>query len=83
MKKYKTNKILIAQLDVDEIPDDILERISGYQLFDGEHSIIYSTKVLHKIINDKEDDTNDTTKSRIKNLYAQIKNCAYFQLATI
>jgi len=87
MKKYKTNKALIARIGHDEIPDDVLDRIQGYQSFndtDGARGDeIYYVERINQILQNPEDDTNDTTKGRIGELYEQIKDCSYLRIAMV
>jgi len=80
MKKYETNKALIARIGHDEIPDDVLDRIQGYQSFDdadGTSDEIYYVERINQILQNPEDDTNETTKGRLEDLYEQIKDCAF------
>ena len=84
MKKYKIEKIKMAQINEDQIPDDVLERIDGYEEFvDKDIDLsdkIYSVSKLNDILTDEDDDTNETTKCRIEELYEQIKNFNYLQV---
>lgn len=85
MKIYETNKVLIAQIPNRDIPDDVLERISGYESFDDAEESgekIYYVTRIQQILDNPEDDTNETTKGRIEDLYEQIKDCVYFKVAT-
>ena len=66
----------------DEITGDVLERISGYESFIGtekeEGARIFSIEVLTTILFSEEDDTNETTKHRIRQLYDYIPRTAGF-----
>lgn len=80
MKKYNTNKALIARIGSDEIPDDVLERIDGYEGFhdtDYSGNKVYYVERINQILKNPEDDTNETTKGRLEDLYEQIKDCAF------
>jgi hypothetical protein len=69
------------------VPDDVLERIDGYELTDTKQfklgmrklfSTVFTTTTLKKILTNREDDTNETTKGRIELLYNKIKGFKYF-----
>ena len=81
MKKYETNKTLIARIGHDEIPDDVIDRIQGYQSFDDTDNArgdeIYCVERINQILQNPEDDTNETTKGRLEDLYEQIKDCNF------
>ncbi len=62
----------------DSIPDDILERISGYESDEDGAGNTYSSEVLGDILSDENDDTNETTRFRIELLYDKIKAYDYF-----
>ena len=85
---YRTNKRLIAQIHCNEIPDDVLTHLLGSEIFidTGNNDIyteekIYSVSKIRGWLVDPEDDTNETTKLRLKNLYNQIKDCVYLRVA--
>ena len=77
----------VIQIPENLIPSDVLERIAGYEVFtDVDHEIddkIYSTVCLHDIMTNKDDDTNETTKGRIEELYKKIANFPYFMVIKI
>ena len=85
-----SSKIKIAEIFVDEVYSDVLERIEGYDCLtnDGIMELdgcpceihVYLTSVLKNIITNEDDDTNETTKERIIDLYKEISDCAYFMI---
>lgn len=88
-RKYKTNKKLIAQINQSEIPDDVLRHLLGSEIFtdtgngdyyDTEEKIFSVGKIGNRLT-DPEDDTNETTKLRLENLYIQIRDCVYLRIA--
>jgi hypothetical protein len=69
----------IAFFKLDEIDSDVLDRIAGYNVWetgdplnDGTNQRIYEVSVLTKIMNDPEDDTNESTKCKIESLLNQM-----------
>jgi len=80
IKEYK-----IAYLDASTIPDDVIERLDQlhfYEAIDYDFPVIYSVSdIKSRILEDEEDDTNETTKTRIEKLINKLKenNFNYFQ----
>ena len=79
----------IAILDASNIYSDVLERIDGYEIMSNtdvdnpqeDYDVkIFLTDKLFGILTDDDDDTNDTTKFRIGQLYDSIKDYDLFQL---
>jgi len=79
----KVVKKLNATISAKELTSDVLERLDGMECMSNnvinntnDHDIksfvIYRIK---RMLNDKEDDTNETTKNRIAELYEAIKDC--------
>ena len=62
---------MVDVINACDIYDDVLERIDGYESYVGfeNNSKIYSVGVLENILFDGEDDTNETTKHRINELF--------------
>lgn len=86
LKEFDVLKVI--QISETFIPSDVLERISGYEVFtDTDEEIddkIYSTVSLHNIITDKGDDrTNENTRLRVEALYKKIANFPYFMVTKI
>ena len=84
--KIKIEKLTVAKVKRSQVPGDVLERIDGYEVMDGDNATysrsqpamtMYDVKSLKKILTDKEDDTNATTKYRIELLYNQVKSYDY------
>ena len=84
-KKYNIETLKVVRIKDTEIDSDILERIDGYgDLWDEENSTtnFYSVvRVFEKILTDKKDDTNESTKLKIENLYNQIKDFDYLKIS--
>jgi hypothetical protein len=78
--KLKVKALSIARLDEKEIPSDVMERIHGYEEFENDENEIYPILVFKKIVKDKQDDTNETTKLRIKEIYKQVKDFDYVMI---
>ena len=76
--KYKRTEIKAVKIDGKQVPDDVLERISGYEILTNEGIdndmpiLVYEVSRLKRILTNKKDDTNETTKIRIEKLYEQI-----------
>ena|ERR1035437_7655507 len=86
LDRFTKTKVTI-EMSAGYIPDDVLERINCYELSDTKKfklgirsmfSTVYATAILKKILTNKEDDTNETTKGRIELLYDKIKGFKYF-----
>ena len=82
--------LTVIQINESQIKDDVLERISGKEEFtditpNGENigERMYLTSTFGDILEDEEDDTNDTTKFRIKELYEKIKHHDYLMITKI
>jgi len=89
MKKtaYSIEFIKVAQISGGQVYSDVLERIAGYEEFvDANEAIgdkVFSVDKLNQILTDEEDDTNETTKLRIEELYEQIKDFDYFMITKL
>ncbi len=79
----------IAILNASDIHSDVLERIDGYEIMSNTDVVnpeedydvkLFSTDKLFDVLTDEDDDTNDTTKHRIGQLYDSIKEFDLFQL---
>jgi len=65
------------------LPGDVLERLKGRETFVDTEEIgdeIIPIDSINDIITDSEDDTNETTKIRLEELYKQIKDFDYLML---
>ncbi len=80
--KPKFENIRIAKINRSEVYDDVLERIHGYEDFsDDEYGNgIYRIKTIKDILDDPEDDTNETTRCRLEFLYEEIKDAQMLML---
>ena len=82
------NIIKVVQFHKDLIPDDVLERLSGKEEFiDTDETLnekIYSiSNIKETILDDVEDDTNETTKCRIEGLYKLIEEYEYLMITKV
>lgn len=78
--QYVILKIIAFQISA--IPDDVIDRITGKDIAESytAKDALFKTDILKQILTDKEDDTNETTRHRIKLLYRKIKRFNYFTL---
>jgi hypothetical protein len=86
--EYRTFNVLkVVQISSDHIDDDVLERLSGNESFiDNDEQLdekIYPVRLLYEIIIDLEDDTNESTKNKIVDMYEGIKEYNYFMVTNI
>ncbi len=81
LKHLNIEKLSIAKVEEKTLPDDIVERLSGKEKFVDNNTLIsggiYLVKDIKDMLEDEEDDTNETTKLRIEELYKKIKNFDY------
>ena len=81
LKHLNIEKLNIAKVGEKTLPDDIVERLSGKEKFVDNDTLIssgiYLVKDIKDMLEDEEDDTNETTKLRIEELYKKIKNFDY------
>lgn len=79
--KYKLEALKAVVIQEAQVPSDVLERIADYESFstvgisDAPQvtDLIYGVNTLKRILQDKNDDTNETTKLRVEELYSQVK----------
>ena len=71
----------IAILDTKEISRDLEERLSGKHAFESTTTNykLYNVEVLYRdIINNKEDDTNETVKYELEIILDEVKKVGVF-----
>ena len=83
----KLDTLKIVQIPEKVLPSDLLDRIYDTEIFtdmtannDGIGEKLYCTANLKEILTNKEDDTNESTKSLIDLLYEKIKKFDYFMV---
>ena len=78
--EIKNVKIATARKGHD-ISDDVIDRLAGLQDFTPEEflsgTVIFYPETIRQIMDDEDDNTNETTKLKIQNLYEKIKDCQY------
>lgn len=62
----------------EEVHTDILERISGKEVYIGGRR--YRTADIERILTDPDDDTNESVKILLERLYKKIKKYKYFEI---
>lgn len=86
MKRILTNFAMgIIQLNWNDMPSDILDRIQDTEIYTDETingipegKKLYSVKWVHDLLTNDEDDTNDSTRDKLQELYADIQEYDYF-----
>ena len=86
-------KATIVIIPGDSVPDDVLERLEDKEDFadnqneEGtnnflrpKNTIIFAVSTLFNLLNDEEDDTNDSTRNRIDILYNKVKEYDYLMI---
>ncbi len=87
-KKYKIQPIKIALINDVQIPNDVLERIEGYEVLNDIGVMnpiigaeVYEVSMLKEIATkSKDNDTNETTRIRVADLWGQINNYKYLMI---
>lgn len=60
---------------------DVIDRMDGLDAWQDEDELyVYKTEDLKRILDNPEDDTNETTKCRLEDLYEKVKDYKYFKL---
>lgn len=76
--KPRFENIVIAKVKQAEVYDDVLERLDGLEDYfsasELENNTIFRIETIKSIIDDPDDDTNETTKCRLESLYEEIKD---------
>lgn len=76
----------IAKVGNSEVYDDVLERLYGLEDYHDEiygisdkiyGNTIYLVETIKSILDDAEDDTNETTKCRLEAFYETVKGAEY------
>jgi len=75
----------IVQLDERKLSSDVLDRILDTEIFtdetvNGQHlnRKIYSVEWLKNLLENPEDDTNDSVKDELIEIYSRIKDANFF-----
>ena len=78
------NVLTVIQIPHSQIKDDVLERMQGKESFTDTDTelgeVLICTDAFNQLLEDKEDDTNETTKGRIADLYEKIKAHDYLMI---
>jgi hypothetical protein len=82
--ELKFENIAIAKIHNSAVYDDVLERLHGLEYYSTvselENSKVYRIGTIKNIIDDPEDDTNETTKCRLESLYIAIKDAEMLEI---
>lgn len=63
-----------ARLNSYHLHSEIIDRLDGSEDYRDEFgNKIYSLKTIERIVNDPEDDTNESTKNRLVNFYNALR----------
>ncbi|MDP2692716.1 MAG: hypothetical protein Q8O88_03710 [bacterium] len=90
-KNYKIEHIEMASINEDQIPTDVLERIDGYEVLsdltldtnDVSKRNVYAVSQLNKIASEGNDnDTNETTRIRMAELWYAVKKYKYLMIVS-
>lgn len=88
-KIYKIEHLEIASIKENDIPSDVLERIEGYEVMtesSGEmdpmrEKNIYDVSTIQRLAKkSKDNDTNETTRLKLVDLYFSINNYDYLMI---
>lgn len=64
-----------------EVTSDVIERMDGREKWQDEDGLYaYETKNLKQLLDDPEDDTNESTRVLLEELYDKVKDYTYFKL---
>jgi len=78
----------VALVKESDIPSDVLERIDGYEILNDSNLTsndqvgrqIYEISCLKRCARKSNNDTNESTRIKIKELYNQVKDCTYLMI---
>lgn len=66
-------------MDYADLQSDVLDRLDGLEDLNNNSDMVshrttlFSVETINRILEDEEDDTNETTKNRIKDLVDKLK----------
>lgn len=64
-----------------EVASDVIDRMDGREKWQDEDGLyVYETKNLKQLLDDPEDDTNESTRVLLEELYEKVKDYTYFKL---
>lgn len=78
--------VKIARASDSCVKDDVLKRLYGLEDYVSNGNFgeerIFKVQTIKNILDDPEDDTNETTKCRLEDLYRHVKGAQYLFITT-